>query len=113
MMTYLGNMNCLGIYFIHEAMFVAHPPRPVTGEIVLERFGFANAFERGTLHVFYESIDPFEDVFIRALPVEIVFPGVPGENERHSSSSRSVPRPCSNSAIDSSSRLAFFGLRKR
>jgi hypothetical protein len=80
---------------------------------MFQGFGLANALEWGTLDLLDESIDALEDFAVRALPIEIIFPGVLGENEFHSTSSRSIPPPDSNSAIDSRSRRAFFGLRKR
>src|ERR1041384_5105738 len=71
------------------------------------------ALEWSTLDFLDEDINVLEDFAVLALPIEIIFPSVLGENELHSTSSRSVPPPDSNSATDSRSRRAFFGLRKR
>jgi hypothetical protein len=54
-----------------------------------------------------------ENLPVRALPMEIILPGMPGENELHPISSRSRPPLDSNSAVDSKSLRAFLGLRKR
>lgn len=73
----------------------------------------ANTLEGRPLELPDQGIDPLEDFPVRALPIEIILPGVRGENESHSGSSRSMPPPDSSSAIDSRSRRAFLGLRKR
>jgi len=86
---------------------------PVARQAMFQGFGLANALERSALYLLDKDIDALEDFSVRALPIEIIFPGVLGENELHSTSSRSVPPPDSNSATDSRSRRAFFGLRKR
>ena len=65
------------------------------------------------MNVFNENIDPFKDAFVGALPVQVVFPGIRGKLEFHSSSFRLVPPVDLSSAIDSSRRRAFFGLRSK
>ncbi len=94
-------------------MFLIDASGPVARQAMLQGLGLANALERGTLDLLDENIDTLEDFSVRALPIEIIFPGVLGENELHSNSPRSVPPPDSNSATDSRSRRTFFGLRKR
>lgn len=76
-------------------------------------FWLANAFEGGSLNVFYQRVDPLEYGFIGFLPVQVVVPGVAGEGEFHSTRIRSVPLPDSSSAMDSSRRLALAGERSR
>jgi hypothetical protein len=70
---------------------------------MFQGLGLANALERGPLYLPDQSIDPLEDFPVRALPIEIILPGVLGENEPHSRSSRSMPPPDSSSAMDSMS----------
>lgn len=94
-------------------MFLVDAAGPVARQAMFQGFGLTDTLERSTLNLFNEHVDALEDFSVRALPIEIIFPGMLGENELHSPSSRSVPPPDSNSATDSRSRRAFFGLRKR
>jgi len=94
-------------------MFLIDATGPVARQAMFQRFGLTDTLERSALNLFNERVDAVEDFSVSALPIEIIFPGVLGENELHSSSLRSVPPPDSNSATDSRSRRAFFGLRKR
>ncbi len=98
---------------VNDAVLVVDAPGPVTGEAVFERFGFARAGEGISNDLMDDPVDAFEHVFVGLLPIEIVLPGVPGKNQLHSASLRVFPPPRSSSAIDSRSRLAFFGTRRR
>jgi hypothetical protein len=80
---------------------------------MLQGFRLAEAFKGSALRVFDEGIDAVEDFAVGLLPIEILLPGMFREDEFHSTNSRSVPPPDSNSATDARRRRAFLGLRKR
>jgi len=109
----LGKKEGICLNLINNAMFLIDAPRPVARQAMFQRLGLTNTLERGTLDFFNENIDALEEFSVCALPIEIIFPSMLRENELHSTNSRSVPPPDSNSATDSRSRRAFFGRRKR
>ncbi len=113
MIAQLGNMKCIFGHFIYKPVLIINTPGPVTGKGVLKRFGFTNTFKRIAFGFLNESIDTMEDFFISFLPIDIVIPGVVRENELHSISSLSTPFSFSSWTMDSNSRLAFLGDRKR
>ncbi len=98
---------------VDEPVLVVDSPRPVAGEAVFERLGFAGTGERVMHDLMDQPVDALEHQFVSVLPVKVVFPGVLREDEFHSASLRDLPPPRSSSAMDSSSRLAFFGTRSR
>jgi hypothetical protein len=73
--------------FVNYSVFFVDPARPVSGEAVFEGFWFANTFERLSLGLFDQLVDSVNNLFVGFLPVQIVFPGVLGEDELHSRSS--------------------------
>ena len=105
--------NRLSIDLIDEPGLVGYTPGPIAGQAMLKRFGFSNSLEWRTFYVLDKCVDPLEDFSVGSLPIEIVLPGMLGEDELHSASSCSVPPPASSSATDSSNLRAFFGLRRR
>ena len=63
---------------------------------MFQGFRLADTLERSALDLFNKRVDALEDLSVRALPIEIIFLGVLGANELHSTSSCSVPPPDSN-----------------
>lgn len=57
-------------------MFIIDAPRPVSRKVVLERFGLADTFKRSSLNLFDKLVDAAQYLFVRFLPIEVVFPGV-------------------------------------
>ena len=98
---------------VHEPVFTVYAARPVAGQPVLERFRLANPLEGGSADVLDQRVDAPDDLPVRILPVQVVLPGVPGEDELHSRSLRSTPPPAAISSTDSKRRRAFAGLRSR
>jgi hypothetical protein len=43
---------------------------------MFQGFGLANALEWGPLYLPDQGINPLEDFLVRALPIEIIFPGM-------------------------------------
>ena len=80
---------------------------------MFERFRFASAGEWIAHDFIDEPVDALEYLLVGRLPVQVVFPGVLGKDELHSARERFLPPPRSSSAMDSKSRLAFLGTRRR
>jgi hypothetical protein len=53
---------------VDESMFVGDPSRPVTREVVLERFRLADAFIAVAHNVLDQLFDPFEKPPVLGLP---------------------------------------------
>ena len=71
---------------VDEPMFVGDPSRPVTREVVLERFRLADAFIAVTDHILDQLVDPFEKPpFLGGLPPQVVLPSVLIPDEPHRS----------------------------
>jgi hypothetical protein len=98
---------------VHETMLVIDSTRPIAREAVFEGLRFAESLKRRAGDVLDQVIDPLEELSIGALPIEVVVPGVFRKDDLHSISSFSEPRPDSSSAMDSSRRRAFLGLRSK
>ncbi|KXS51878.1 MAG: hypothetical protein AWU57_3737 [Marinobacter sp. T13-3] len=73
--------------FVDHAVLFVNSAGPVTSEAMFERFRFTDTFERFALGFLDQLVDSIKDFFISFLPVQIVFPGVLGEDEFHSRSS--------------------------
>ncbi len=113
MIAQLSNKDSIFSRSVNNAVLVVDAPGPVTGKTVFKRFGFAGTRERIAHDFMDQPVDAFEYVLVGLLPEEIVLPGIPGKDQLHSASFRVLPPPRSSSAIDSRSRLAFFGTRNR
>jgi len=113
MIPQLSNKNYSLSRPVNNAVLVVDAAGPVAGEAVFERFGFAGPCEGISNDLMYQFVDACKHVPVGLLPVEIVLPGVPGKDQLHSASLRVLPPPRSSSAMDSRSRLAFFGTRSR
>ena len=87
MISELGDKQSVIRDFVNDSVFLVDPARPVPGEAVFEGFWFANTFERFSLGLFDQLVDSVKNLFVGFLPVQIVFPGVLGEDELHSRSS--------------------------
>ena len=68
---------------------------------------------RGPENVPDEPVHALETATIGRLPVQVVLPGPPGEDELHYMSFRTAPPPAASSARASRIRVAFAGLRSR
>ena len=113
MVSQLRDMDCIFVKFIDKSVFIGNSPGPVAGKGMLQWFRLTNTFKGISFGLINKSIETSENFFIGFLPIEIVLPGVVGEDELHSTSSFSVPFPFSSWAMDSIKRLVFFGDRKR
>jgi hypothetical protein len=82
----LGDKQSVIRNFVNYSVFFVDPARPVPGEAVFEGLWFANTFERFSLGLFDQLVDSVKNLFVGFLPVQIVFPGVLGEDEFHSRS---------------------------
>src|SRR4051812_27295279 len=99
---------------IDQPLLPVDPTRPPAGEIAAQRLGLARPAE-GVAHAFLEErVEPGEHLRIFGLPVEIVLPGGPPEDQLHGSiSACSSPSPASSPRTASSNRAAFAGERSR
>ena len=113
MVAQLRNVNGIFGDFVNNSMLIIDSARPVSRKGMLQCFWFAGAFEWSPHDLFYQFVDSSENFLVGALPVEIVLPGVFGENEFHSIRPLSMPLPSSSWAIDSIRRLVFLGERSR
>jgi hypothetical protein len=113
MIPQLSNKDSVFSGPVNNAVLVVDTPGPVTGKAVFEWFRFARPREWITHDFMDQPVYAFEHVLVGLLPVEIVLPGVSGEDELHTVSLRVLPPPRSSSAIDSRRRFAFFGTRRR
>ena len=59
-------------------------------------FRFADTLKRVAFCLLYEGVDTAKDFFVSFLPIDIIVPGIIGENELHSKSSLSTPLPFSS-----------------
>lgn len=78
-----------------------------------EGLGLTSTLIGGTLYFLDQFVDALKDLSVGPLPVEVIIPGMFGENDLQSINSRSVPPVDSSSAMDSRSLRAFFGLLRR
>jgi hypothetical protein len=83
----LGDKQSVIRDLVNYSVFLIDPARPVPGETMFEGLWFANTFERFSLGLFDQLVDSVKNLFVSFLPVQIVFPGVLGEDEFHSRSS--------------------------
>ena len=96
MITQLSDVNGVGSHLVDDSVFVVDPARPVSRKSVLEGLRFSNSFEWIALDLLDERIDAAEHFPVRLLPVQVILPGMVGEYELQSDSSRSVPAPSSS-----------------
>jgi hypothetical protein len=83
----LGDKQSVIRDLVNDSVFLVDSAGPITGETVFEGLGFTDAFKRFSLGLLDELIDSIKDLFVGFLPVQIVFPGVLGEDQFHSRSS--------------------------
>jgi hypothetical protein len=60
---------------VDQSVGVVDAPRPVAGELVLQRFRLADSLERRALNVANQEVDSFQPGFVRLL-ADILGPGV-------------------------------------
>jgi hypothetical protein len=72
----LGEEQGVGFDAIDEAMLIVDAPGPVSGQAMLQGFRLADALERSALRFLDERIDAFENLPVRALPMQTILPGV-------------------------------------
>src|SRR5260370_1549018 len=94
-------------------MLLGQPPRPPAGQRPAQRLGLAGPGKRRACAFVDETVQTGEQLRVRRLPVEIVFPGALAEDEPHSATVRPIPPPCSSSAMASLSRSPSLALRNR
>jgi hypothetical protein len=70
---------------IDEAVFDGKPSRPPSLEVPAERLGLSKACEWLPLAFSDKRVQPFEDVTVSDLPVEVVFPCAGMEDDPHGS----------------------------
>ena len=87
MIPELGDKQSVIRDLVNYSVFFVDSARPVPGKAVFEGLWLANTFERFSLGLFDQLVDSVKNLFVGFLPVQIVFPGVLGEDEFHSRSS--------------------------
>lgn len=111
--TQLGDEERLPHHLVNDAVLIIDAPRPVPRQRMLQRLRLADAGKGRPRNLPDERVDALEQFLIGLLPVQVILPGLLGEDQLHSARLRSWPLPSSSSAIASSRRRAFFGLRSR
>jgi hypothetical protein len=106
-------MKGIFVNFIDDPVLIGDATRPVSGQAMSQGLGLTSSFKGCTLYFLNEFVDAFKDLSISPLPIEVIIPGMLGEDDLHSINSRSVPPPDSSSTMDSKSLRVFFGLRRR
>jgi hypothetical protein len=109
----LCKMEGVLIDFVHDPVFIGNATGPISRQTMSEGLWLAGSFKGGALYFLNELVDALKELSVGPLPVEIIFPGMLGEDDLHSINSRSMPPPDSSSTIDSRSLRAFFGLLRR
>lgn len=109
----LRNLQLISRDPVDHSVLIIDPAGPIPRQGMLQRLRLPRSFEWSAHNLADESIDSTKYLLVRPLPDQVVFPGVFGEDDPHSTSSRSRPCPSESSAIDSSSRRAFLGARSR
>src|SRR5208337_3544966 len=94
-------------------MFIINAAGPVAGQTMLQGLRLSSSFKGRALDFLDQLVDPFEHFSVGALPIQVVLQSVFGKDKLHPDNSRSVPPSEANSAIDSMSLRAFFGLLRR
>ena len=82
---------------VNKPIFQCDAAGPPAFEIAAQRFGLARPFKGRAHALFDQAIEPGQYVGVGSLPVEIIFPGVIGEDQPHRSMS-----VCSDAAPASS-----------
>jgi hypothetical protein len=76
MVPALGNQDGIIMHCIDQTVLQVYPAGPETGQLVLERFRFADPYKRITLNLFDKQIDPLQDGSVCYLPVQVILPPV-------------------------------------
>ena len=109
----LDDIQRIPFDLIDDAVLFVYPSGPVAREGMPERFRFSFPLLRISANVFDKNMNSIENLFVRSLPIQIIFPGLGGKNYFHSINFLSVPLPSSSSFIDSNRRRALRGLLRR
>jgi hypothetical protein len=75
----LGDEQSIIRDFVNHSLLFVDSSRPVTSEAVFERLRLTDTSKRFSFSLFDQLIDSIEYLFVGFLPVQIVFPGVLGE----------------------------------
>jgi hypothetical protein len=78
-----GDAHFAARALVDESVLIGDTSRPISGEIVLERFGLADSFIAVAHDILNQGVDAPENLSILRLPPEIVLPGVAVPNEEH------------------------------
>jgi hypothetical protein len=115
MIPHLRQQNPLLGDAIDEAMFLVNAPRPIAGQRMTKRFGFADAGMRIAPDVFEQFVNSPDNFFVRLLPVLVIFSRLIGENQVHGSRAilRRLPLPLANCFVAASDRRTLTGLLSR
>lgn len=73
-------------HLVDQAVLAIDTTRPIACPLVTQRFRRTNTLEWLTLDIRYQHIDTLENAFIRCLPIQVIFPGMGGPQQIHSSS---------------------------
>jgi hypothetical protein len=109
----LCKMEEILVDLVDHPVFIGDATGPVSGQAMFQGLGLTSAVKGSTLYFLNEFVDTLKDLSVSPLPVEVIFPGMLGEDDPHWINSRSVPPPDSSSKMDSKSLRAFFGLLRR
>jgi hypothetical protein len=81
--TACGDAHFAARELVDESVLIGDTSRPISGEIVLERFGLADSFIAVAHYILNQGVDAPENPPILRLPPEIVLPGVAVPNDEH------------------------------
>jgi hypothetical protein len=83
----LGNEQSVIRDLVNDAVFFVYSAGPVASQAMFKGLWLTTTFERLAFGFLNQFVDSIQNFFVGLLPVQIVFPGVLGEDEFHSRSS--------------------------
>ena len=93
MIPKLRNLQCITLDPVDYAMLVSEAAGPEARQGTFQRSGLAKPHKGFALGFADQLVDSFDYSLVLLLLVEVIFPGLVGENQLHSASSRSTPFP--------------------
>jgi hypothetical protein len=78
-----GDADFAARQLVNESVLIGDSSRPISGEIVTERFGLADSFIAIAHDIRNQGLDAPENLSILCLPPGLVLPGVAVPNDEH------------------------------
>jgi hypothetical protein len=78
-----GDTDFAARELVYESVLIGDTSRPISGEIVLERFGLADSFIPIPDDILNQGVDTPEHLSILRLPPKVVVPCVAVPNDEH------------------------------